>query len=66
MPRFIVRRGQGDLRYSVWDTQKNEAAEHGGRKCIDLDMDGAFTLADSLNTPAQQQQQPQPDDDKKK
>jgi hypothetical protein len=64
-PRFIVRRGHGEPRYSVWDTQKDEAAASDGRKCTDLDMDEAFALADSLNAPAQQQQQPQPKEDTK-
>jgi hypothetical protein len=60
MPRFIVRRGQGEHRYSVWDSERNTVA------VTDLDMQDAFDAADKLNAaPVQQQQQPQPENGKK-
>lgn len=50
IPRYIVRRLQGERRYSVWDNERNAAAVLDGRECFDLDFGAAFEIADDLNT----------------
>jgi hypothetical protein len=49
LPRYIVRRAQGEQRYSVWDNEKSRIAVPEHRECADLSFDDAFKMADDLN-----------------
>lgn len=50
-PRYIVRRLDGEQRYSVWDNERDAAAIFDERECFDLDFGAAFEIADKLNSP---------------
>ena len=49
VPRYIVRRAGGELRYSVFDCANNSLAVSEGRDCADLGFTEAFRIADDLN-----------------
>jgi hypothetical protein len=49
LPRYIVRRAQGEQRYSVWDNEKSRIAVPEHRESADLSFDDAFKMADDLN-----------------
>jgi uncharacterized OB-fold protein len=49
-PQYIVRRPQGEQRYSVWDTRNNRLAVSECGECGNLSFDEAFNTADRLNT----------------
>jgi hypothetical protein len=51
-PRYIVRRIQDELLYTVWDSERNRVAVFEGRECVDLRFDEALNLADHLNAQA--------------
>jgi hypothetical protein len=48
--RYIVRRPDGEQRYSVWDTETDKVAVSEFRECRDLGFDDAFKITDRLNS----------------
>lgn len=48
-PRYIVRRVDGQRRYSVWDSEQNKIAVDGFHECADLSFEDAFKKVDKLN-----------------
>ena len=49
VPRYIVRRAQGDQRYAIWDNGNKKVARDGERECSNLSFEEAFNMADNLN-----------------